>query len=106
MFVDGTANEVGAQVQRLKQGESIMDTVMGEAKDFQRGLGKPDRDKLDEYFTSVREVELRMVKAQDWTRRPKPKVDVKPPVDIAAPPPAPPELPGRIPVKALDWLRG
>ena len=84
MFVDGTANEVNAQVQRLKQGQSIMDTVLGEAKDFQRGLGKPDREKLDEYFTSVREVEVRMVKAQDWARRPKPKVDAKPPVDIAS----------------------
>ena len=84
MFVDGTANEVNAQVQRLKQGQSIMDTVLEEAKDFQRGLGKPDRDKLDEYFTSVREVEVRMVKAQDWARRPKPKVDAKPPVDIAS----------------------
>ena len=82
MFVDGTANEVNAQVQRLKQGQSIMDTVLEEAKDFQRGLGKPDREKLDEYFTSVREVEVRMVKAQDWARRPKPKVDAKPPVDI------------------------
>ena len=84
MFVDGTANEVNAQLQRLKQGQSIMDTVLEEAKDFQRGLGKPDRDKLDEYFTSVREVEVRMVKAQDWARRPKPKVDAKPPVDIAS----------------------
>jgi hypothetical protein len=84
MFVDGTATEVNAQVQRLKQGESIMDAVLGEARDFQRGLGKNDRDKLDEYFTSVREVEVRMVKAQDWAHRPKPKVDAKPPVDIAS----------------------
>ena len=84
MFVDGTAAEVNAQVQRLKQGQSIMDTVREEAKDFQRGLGKPDREKLAEYFTSVREVELRMVKAQEWARRPKPKVDAKPPVDITS----------------------
>jgi hypothetical protein len=84
MFVDGTANEVNAQVQRLRQGQSIMDTVLGEAKDFARGLGQTDRDKLDEYFTSVREVEQRLVKAQDWARRPKPKVDAKPPTDIAS----------------------
>lgn len=83
MFVDGTPNEIKAQVQRLKQGQSIMDTVLGEAKDFQKGLGKQDRQKLDEYFSSVREVEQRMVKAQDWTRRPKPRVDAKPPTDIA-----------------------
>lgn len=84
MFVDGTPTEINAQVQRLKQGQSIMDTVLGEAKDFSRGLGQTDRDKLDEYFTSVREVEQRLVKAQDWARRPKPKVDAKPPTDIAS----------------------
>jgi len=32
----------------------------------------------------VREVEQRLVKAQDWARRPKPKVDARPPVDIAS----------------------
>ena len=84
MFVNGTPTEVNAQVQRLKQGQSIMDTVLGEAKQFQQGLGQQDRAKLDEYFTSVREVEQRMIKAQDWTRRPKPHVDSKPPVDIAS----------------------
>ena len=84
MFVDGTPGEIQAQVQRLKQGQSIMDTVLGEAKDFQKGLGRLDQQKLDEYFTSVREVEQRMVKAQDWTRRPKPQVDAKPPTDIGS----------------------
>ncbi len=84
MFVDGTPAEGGAQMQRLKEEQSIMDTVNEEAKDFQRGLGKSDRDKLEEYFTSVREVELRMLNAQDWARRPKPKVAAKPPVDVAS----------------------
>lgn len=84
MFVNGTPNEINAQVQRLKQGQSIMDTVLGEAKDFQKNLSQQDQRKLDEYFSSVREVEQRLVKAQDWTRRPKPQVDAKPPVDIAS----------------------
>ena len=92
MFVDGTAAEVKTQVQRLQQGQSIMDTVLEEAKDFQRNLGKPDRDKLDEYFTSVREVENRMVKGQDWARRPKPKVDAAVPVDV----PSATEVPKRV----------
>ena len=84
LFVDGTPAEVKAQLQRLEQGQSIMDTVLNEARDFQRGLGQQDRAKLDEYFSAVREVELRMVKAQDWTRHAKPHVDAKPPVDIAS----------------------
>ena len=84
MFVDGTPAEVKAQVERLKQGHSVLDVVLSEATDFQRSLGKQDQKKLDEYFTSVREVELRMTKAQEWARRPKPPVDAKPPADIAS----------------------
>jgi hypothetical protein len=84
MFVDGSPQEIEKQVERLKQGQSIMDTVLEQAHDFQKGLGQPDRRKLDEYFSSVREVEQRLVKAQDWARRPKPAVDAKPPVDIAS----------------------
>jgi hypothetical protein len=59
-----------------------MDTVLEQAKAFERDLGRRDRDKLDEYFSAVREVEQRMIKAQEWATRPKPKVAVKPPVDI------------------------
>ena len=92
MFVDGTAVEVKAQMQRLEQGQSIMDTVLQEAKDFQRGLGNQDSQKLDEYFSSVREVEQRMLKAKDWTLRSKPKVDAKQPVDI----PNAVEVPSRV----------
>ena len=83
MFVNGTPEEVDQQVQRLKQGQSVLDAVLSEANDFQRGLNHQDLNKLDEYFTSVREVEQRMVKAQEWARRPKPEVNSKPPVDIA-----------------------
>jgi hypothetical protein len=92
MFVDGTAAEVKTQLQRFKQGESIMDTVLGEAKTFERALGRRDREKLDEYFTAVREVEQRMLKAQEWAVRPKPQVDAKPPVDV----PAATEVPSRV----------
>lgn len=71
-------------MQRLKQGQSVMDTILAEAKDFQRGLGVQDLRKLDEYFSSVREVEQRMIKAQDWSRRSKPTVAAKSPIDIAS----------------------
>lgn len=84
MFVNGSTQEVNEQLQRLKQGQSIMDTVLNEAHDFQKTLGQQDRQKLDEYFNSVREVEQRLVKAQEWTKRPKPQVDAKTPVDITA----------------------
>jgi hypothetical protein len=84
MFVAGTPKEVNAQVQRLRQGQSIMDTLLGEARVFQKGLGQQDRQKLDEYFSSVRQVEQRMVTGQEWMRRPKPVVEVQPPKDISS----------------------
>jgi len=81
LFLDGTAAEVDQQVRRLKDGQSIMDIVGEQAKGLQRTVGAQDREKLDQYFTSVRELEQRLVKAEDWARKPKPKVDMKPPTD-------------------------
>jgi hypothetical protein len=40
---------------------------------------------VDEYFTSVRELEQRMAIAEQWSKRPKPKVDAKPPQNVANP---------------------
>ncbi len=81
LFLNGTPAEVEQQVRRLKDGQSIMDSVGAQAKGLQRNLGTQDRDKLDQYFTSVRELEERLVKAEAWARKPKPKVEIKPPVD-------------------------
>lgn len=83
LFLDGSAAEVQAQMQKLKEGRSIMDTVHEEAKRFERRVGAADREKLDEYFTSVREMEQRMQKAEAWVQKPKPHVDAQPPADIA-----------------------
>jgi hypothetical protein len=82
LFVDGTPAEVEAQVRGLKRGRSVLDTVMGQAKKLRQDLGKRDQEKLEEYFTAVRELEGRLVQNEEWVRKPKPKVDVKPPTDI------------------------
>jgi hypothetical protein len=82
LFVDGTKEEVAAQVRGLKRGRSILDTVMGQAKKLHNELGKRDQEKLDEYFSAVRDLEGRLVQNEDWVQKPKPKVDAKPPTDI------------------------
>lgn len=79
LFLDGRPDEVAQQKQRLKDGRSILDTVMNRARRMQTTVGNRDREKLDEYFTSVRELEQRMANAQEWSRRPKPKVDATQP---------------------------
>jgi len=83
MFLEGRPDEVQAQKRRLRDGQSVLDAVGGQARKMQSGLGANDRDKLDEYFSSVRELEQRLARAEEWSKKPKPKVDVKPPQDIA-----------------------
>lgn len=79
LFLEGRPDEVEAQARRLSDGQSILDTVKEQTRKFQAGLGTNDLDKLDEYFTSVRELEQRLVEADGWSKKPKPKVDAKPP---------------------------
>ena len=82
LFVDDSPAERVKQAQRVKQGRSIMDLVSDDAKRLSRELGNGDKERLDAYFTSVRELELRMADSEAWANRPKPKVGVKKPVDI------------------------
>jgi len=89
LFLDGSPEQVQAQVRRLRYGQSILDNVRDQAKEMQPGLGSNDREKLEEYFTSVRELEKRLAQTEEWSKKPKPKVDAKQPqnpkdVDIAA----------------------
>ncbi len=82
LFLDGTPAEMRQQVQKLREGQSIMDTVQDEVQSFTRRVGAADRDKLDEYFSSVRELEQRLATSEAWAHKPKPKVDERPPRDI------------------------
>ena len=85
LFIEGRPDEVAAQNQRLKDGQSILDSVGEQAKSLKSGLGTNDRDKIDEYFTSVRELEQRLAKTEEWAKKPKPKVEAKQPQDIPNP---------------------
>jgi hypothetical protein len=82
LFLNGTPDEIKGQMQKLQEGRSIMDSVQGQAKTFGRRVGTADRAKLDEYYTSVREMELRFAKAEEWVKKTKPAVDAAQPKDI------------------------
>ncbi len=83
LFLDGTPAEIKEQVQKLREGQSIMDTVQDEVRSFTRKVGLSDRDKLDEYFSSVRELEHKLATSEASAHKPKPKLHVEPPRDIA-----------------------
>ncbi len=73
MFVQGDDAAIAQQLRRLDERGSILDTLQDEANRFNRNLGKADKARLDQYFTSVREVEQRLVIAREWETRPLPK---------------------------------
>lgn len=85
LFLEGRADEVEAQRRRLRDGQSILDMVAERSKQLQPELGTRDREKLDEYFTGVRELERRMAINEEWSKKPKPKVSVNPPQDSPNP---------------------
>lgn len=83
MFLEGRDNEVRDRLLRLEEGRSILDDVRHQARSFRSHLGADDRDRLDEYLTSIRELEQRLVTDEKWCKTPKPKVNVEPPRDIS-----------------------
>jgi hypothetical protein len=82
LFVQGRPDEVAANVEALKQGRSMLDFVGDEARRLNRSLSKADQGRMDQYFTSVRELEQRLHSSEEWEYKPKPKVEAKAPDDI------------------------
>jgi hypothetical protein len=85
LFLQGTPEQIEAQIRRLDTGQSILDTIAGQAKDLQRKVGSHDRERLDQYFTSVRELEHRLKTSRGWEKKPKPVVKAPVPVDPTTP---------------------
>lgn len=62
---------------KLDRRASVLDLVLEDAQKLQRSIGTSDKNKLDEYLTAVRQVEIRTQRAESWLDVPKPTVDKK-----------------------------
>ena len=82
MFVQGDAKAVRQQIYRLEQRKSILDALMDDTQRVRRSLGKDDLSRLDQYLTSIREIEQRLELARRWEHLPKPSIEQPPPDDI------------------------
>ena len=82
LFMEGSVDEKAARMRQIKDGQSILDLVADQTRTLQRKAGRDDHQTLDQYLTSVRELEKRMVLAEDWAQKPKPEIDQEPPTDI------------------------
>ncbi len=61
---------------------SILDVVRDDAAALKKRISKSDTEKLDEYFTSIRQVEQRLAQSSAWLSEPKPKTDYRLPRPI------------------------
>ena len=85
LFLQGTPAEIEAKIRELDTGKSILDTVARQAELLQRNVTDEDRSRLDQYFTSVRDLENRLQTSRGWEHKPKPVVKEAEPVDPTSP---------------------
>ena len=64
-----------AQRKNLKRRIKLVDAVLEQAKSLDQSLGKSDREKMDQYLTSLNEVEERLVASEKWIDIPLKKQD-------------------------------
>jgi Protein of unknown function (DUF1552) len=81
LFLQGSAAEVEAEIRKLDTGRSILDAVADQTNDLERRANIHDRGRLDQYFSSVRDLESRLLAARQWESKSKPKVEIAPPTD-------------------------
>lgn len=78
LFVDDAVKAKQQTRQFLNEDTSILDVVREDAKSFRLRLAAADQQKLDQYFTSIREVERKLTRQAEWidVRKPDIKDDV------------------------------
>lgn len=82
MFVQGDSDSIRKQQRRIEENESILDTLLDDTRQLQRQLGREDQSRLDQYLTSVREIEERLRATREWDLRPKPSTAEPMPDDV------------------------
>lgn len=81
LFLEEDASAKAAASDRLDLKESILDSVLGDAKSLSRRLNKSDNRKLDEYLASIRDVEVGLDLKRQWQNIPKPEPPIDEPSD-------------------------
>ena len=79
LFVDDPTDKAAQRITRYQRQGSILDAVTEQAREMNRRLSHQDQQKMDQYFTSVREVEKTLQQEQAWVSKPRPKVSMKEP---------------------------
>jgi hypothetical protein len=74
LFGNEDNNTLATARQAMAQRASLLDSIQKQAAALQRRVGTADRERLDQYFTAIRDLEERIKVEGEWIERPKPKV--------------------------------
>ena len=77
LFVEPTAEAKQRFRHMQSSNQSILDNITEDARDLNRRLGRQDQQKLDDYLTNIRSVELQMQRDDQWLDTPRYEVDPK-----------------------------
>ncbi len=55
-----------SQREQLKRRMKLVDAVLENSRSFERDLGRSDREKMDQYLTSLNEIESRLIASERW----------------------------------------
>jgi Protein of unknown function (DUF1552) len=81
LFVQDDAAQRAKAEDRIRLQNSILDGVLTDANSLKRRISKSDSQKLDEYFSSIRDVEQKLLLDQHWQNIPKPDTTMTEPED-------------------------
>jgi len=81
LFVTDSEERRARRVEENKLQASILDTVLDEANQLSKKVNREDKEKLDEYFTSIRDVEKRLELRQRWVSHSKPEAPFEKPAN-------------------------
>jgi hypothetical protein len=74
MFGSSDSTDSKVRAARLSQDKSLLDSVNDRVNQLQKKLGKSDNNKVDDYLTSLRDVERRIRKAEEQSANALPDV--------------------------------
>jgi hypothetical protein len=81
LFVQSDESSLGKERTRLTRRASVLDALRETARELDQKISAADRQKLDQYLTSVRDVERRLQMSQAWLDKPKPASPIDPVAD-------------------------
>ena len=73
LFVDDSPERKSQRSTENRLQDSILDSVLEDANRLSKHVNREDKEKLDEYFSSIRDVEKRLQARKKWANEPKPK---------------------------------